>query len=424
MNQTNQIVQIDTVIDSLKNQMDILKAQIDILIKTRNELSGENKSIESIATTYHCSTCNKTFDSKAKYDRHLLTKTHIKATGQTGVKCSRCNNTYYGKDLHTHTEDGRCSKSRTCNGCNVVFDNVMRKSRHKCCEKYGKKNCKITKCVPAEPLDTPKEIIKEILVEPTKEITKVKEITKPVPEKKVSTSFGFALPDKGYELNPLPEYCEVVNEAWFLGLHRPMNENRPDPKYPHHECWEGVTKRATRFFGDEDQMEDFPMYSKGNTIYYVDEDEPAFEIIDKGYYYDLISKYVDEEAEQTQKEYESKFENVKKIYEEVEEVEDKFLNPLIESEADFNVESYINLHKVEPESKQFRDNCLDIKDCEQQGGDYMYYSNGYLMRNDEALFHIVKNSNGTMYDLIAIEQNESDNYDTDSSVNSSVVSEI
>lgn len=423
MNQQTQIAQIDTVIDTLKNQVETLKKQLDILIITRNELTGETKSIETIATTFHCSTCNMTFDTKDKYDRHMSSKKHLKATGQTGVKCSRCNNTYYGKDLHTHVEDGRCAKSRTCGGCNVIFDNMMRKSRHKCCEKYGKKNCKITKCIPAAPLDTPREVIKEIPIEPIREIitpvievpTPVIEVPKPapVPEKKQSNALGFAMPDKNYELKPLPDYCDNISEEWFLDLHREMGTS--------HHCWEGVTERATQFFGDKDTLEEFPMYSKGNQIFYVEDDELAIEIEDKGYYYNLVEKYVDEDAEQTQKEYEEKFENVKKIYVEEEVEEDKFLNPLIEDEADFDVQSYIKLHKVEPDCQRFHDNCLDIEDTQYQDGHYMYYSNGYLMRDGEALFQIFKDFSGTMYDLIAIEQNESD---TDCSVNSCEINEI
>ena len=415
MNQTTQIAQLDTVISNLKNQL-------DILIKTRNELTGESKTIDTIATKYECETCGVSFNTKEKYEKHLLTKKHLKATGQSGIKCRACNNTFFGKDLAKHAQDGRCSKSRTCGGCNTIFSNMISKSRHECCERFGKKNSKSNRCLPIT-IDTPIEptkeiitsvIIKETPIEPPKEIIKPKPVLAKQP---VSNAVGFALPDKEYELKPLPEYTEVVDEAWFLDLHRPMGES--------HHCWEGVTERATRFFGDKEQMEEFPMYSKGNQIFYVEEDELAFEIEDKGYYYTLIEKYVDEDAEQTKTEYESKFENVIKLNEEVEEVEeDKFLNPLIETEADFDVQSYVKLHKVEPDCQKFRDNCLDIEDCQYQDGHYMYYSNGYLMRNDEPLFQIFKCFGGTMYDIIAIEQNESDNYDTDCSVNSNEIHEI
>ena len=77
MDQTNQLIQLDNVISNLK-------IQLDILIKTRNELSGECKTIETIANTFHCSKCNINFDSKDKLERHLISKTHLKNTGQTG----------------------------------------------------------------------------------------------------------------------------------------------------------------------------------------------------------------------------------------------------------------------------------------------------------------------------------------------------
>ena len=383
---------INTQIERLDSVIDTLKTQLDVLIKTRNELTGENKTIDTIITsTFHCCDCNITLKSKCSLDKHVLTKKHLKKAGMNGTKCRACNNTFYDKDITNHSEDGRCAKSRTCNGCNVLFDNMMCKSRHICSEKYGKKNYKITK----SPVPVPKEIIKSDVIAATT-----------LPTTKKATNDLFALPDKTYELNPLPDYCDNITESWFLDLHREMGTS--------HHCWEGVTYRASAFFGDKDQMEEFPMYSKGNRIYYVDGNELAFEIEDKGYYYVLIEKYVDVEAQQAQKEYEERAD----IYEDAEEDKDKFLYELVETEANFNVESYINLHKTEPTCEKFIENCQDIEDTQYQDRHYMYYSEGYLMRNDEPIFKIVKAFGNTMYDIIPIEDNISDEYNTDSSVNS------
>ena len=149
MDQTNQLIQLDNVISNLK-------IQLDILIKTRNELSGECKTIETIANTFHCSKCNINFDSKDKLERHLISKTHLKNTGETGNKCKKCNRTFYGEEqFKLHETDSTCETSRTYNG--IIFSNMQSKSIY-----MKKNNIKKKKLIikTKEPKEKKKLIIK------------------------------------------------------------------------------------------------------------------------------------------------------------------------------------------------------------------------------------------------------------------------
>ena len=171
--------------------MNYLKLEIDTLNTIRSGLIKQidtiDKRIETLQnnTKFKCTVCSLVFDSQDKLDKHLFSKKHNDKIGVSPIKCSQCQNNFYGKDLVKHVEDGRCAKSRTCKGCRVVFDSMMSKSRHTCSKRYVDEadNCKnITKKKKLKIVTKPKKPEPLPVVEempPTPEPP----VPEPVPEK-------------------------------------------------------------------------------------------------------------------------------------------------------------------------------------------------------------------------------------------------
>ena len=369
---------INIVIKGLNKQIEVLEERKKVIIGTGS------------ITEFKCINCNLIFGSQAERDKHMVSKKHNDKIGVAPIKCSLCQNSFFGKDLVKHMEDGRCEKSRTCNGCGVTFNSMMRKSRHECSKRFvdeadntenitKKKKLKIkTKTKPPSPLGT------EPVAPPTPPAPP------PSPDSKTpSNSLFFNADPIKYKLKPLPERCDEITPEWYLNLHSEMNKNDM--------YWEDMNRVGLDIDSSDD---DFPMYSKGNVIYYHDDDAEAFKIeYNGGKYYKLISIYVEEEE---QKEEATIIDNL------------ECLSTL--GEKNMTEELYQSLHKhhnldmhdfLPAEfTQKFNANCVDIADCAYQDGEYLYYDHdGYLCRGQEKLFRFFKHHSGLIYDMEAVEEN-------------------
>ena len=338
---------------------------IDNLIKIRDNLLQEadklTKMIEEagVETVQIVEPISKrVFMCPDKYNKFLESKQYQKLTGMKPTRCNYCNQLFYGKDITQHIDDGRCEKSRSCKKCNRVFDNMMQKSRAKCC----------------------------------------KHIHSPDPEpEQINTPIVKILDD--INLKSLTD-TNTIDVDWYRDLHADItNEDA---------CKE-IEKNVEIM---ELFSTDFPLYLKEDKLYYVEDDTEAWEVKHNGNHYKLID-LAEEEEEEEIKDY-SKLERIDQ--EQIDSIlcdldPDSNLLELIESDENFTEETYINLHKNKsgfiPEiQRQFQNNISDIIDTKYSSGDYMYYSDGYLKLGDENLFRIFKT--GVIYDLEAIETNSSD----------------
>jgi len=342
----------NVIIDKLTKIRDNLLQEADKLTKMIEEQGV--KTVEIVEPL-----SKRVFMCQEKYDKFIQSKQYQKLSGQKQTKCNYCNQLFYGDDISKHVEDGRCLKSRTCKKCNRVFDNMMQKSRAKCC--------------------------KHILYEHSPD---------PEPEQ-INTPIVKILDDPN--LKPL-EDTNTIDVSWYRNLHADITD-------------EDAKKQIEKNVEIMEMMdEEFPLYLKDNLLFYVEDDEEAWELKNMGNYYKMIDLSEEEEEE---KDY-SKLERIDQ--EQISSVlcdldTDSNLLELIESDENFDETVYINLHKNKtgftPEiQRKFQDNIADILDSKYSSGDYMYYSDGYLKRGDDNLFRIFKN--GVIYDLEAVETNSND----------------
>ena len=370
--------------------MNPVTLELDVLYKLRNgimkQLDMIDKRISTLKTdAFKCELCNLVFKTEEQYDKHMVSKKHNDKIGVAPIKCSYCTNNFYGNDLTKHVLDGRCQMSRTCSGCRVVFDTMMSKSRHECSKRFvdeddntenitKKKKLKIkTKTKAPSPIPMPEPVAPP-----------------PEPEPVPVNSLFKADPIK-YKLRPIPASCNEITPAWYEDLHYGMNKKDI--------FWEDMEAESSAI---DSSYEDFPMFSKGNIIYYKDDNTEAFKIdYNGGKYYKLICLYK----------------------EEVEEVEATIIDNLeclsTLGEKNMTEELYQCLHKHhnlgQPDflpaefHRKFNANCVDIMDVQYQAGEYLFYDhNGYLCRGKEKLFKFFKHSSGLFYDMEPCETNECD----------------
>jgi|TARA_R110001632_G_scaffold1712_2_gene7710 hypothetical protein len=94
------------------------------------QIDNINAILNNLTPIYNCLSCNKTFDDSTQFLKHNNSKAHSnKIEKGQGTKCSNCQNTFYGKNISLHVEDGRCDKSRTCKLCGKICSNMVDKSR-------------------------------------------------------------------------------------------------------------------------------------------------------------------------------------------------------------------------------------------------------------------------------------------------------
>jgi len=342
---------------------------IDNLIKIRDNLLQEadklTKMIEEagVETVQIVEPISKrVFMCPDKYNKFLESKQYQKLSGMKSTRCNYCNQLFYGKDITQHVQDGRCEKSRSCKKCNRVFDNMMQKSRAKCCKH-------------------------------------IHSITSPESEpEQINTHVVKILDDPN--LKPL-EDTNTIDVQWYRDLHADITN-------------EDAKKQIEKNIEIMEMMdEEFPLYLKDNLLFYIEDDTEAWEVKHNGNHYQLIDLSEEEEEEEDVKDY-SKLERIDQ--DQTDSVlcdldPDSNLYELIESDENFTEETYINLHKNKtgftPEiQRQFQNNIADIIDSKYEAGEYMYYSDGHLCRGDEQLFKIFKD--GVIYNLEAIETNSSD----------------
>ena len=375
--------------------MNPITVELDVLCKLRNGLIKQLDIIDNRINTlktesFKCNDCNMVFKNQMELDKHLVSKKHNDKIGVSPTKCSQCNNKFYGKDLVAHVEDGRCERSRTCNGCRVTFGNQMAKFRHTCSKRYldtadntenitKKKKLKIkTKTKPPSPLPPPRP--------PTPPPTPPS--PPPVPVKPKESLFTMD-PIK-YKLKPLPDSCDNITPQFYENLHYAINKN--DVYYEDMESESSII---------DNSYEEFPMYSKGNIIYYKEDNTEAFKLdFNEGKYYKLITLYQEEKEEK-------------------EEIIDNLECLTTLGESNMCAQIYQNLHKHhklgQPDflpdefHRKFNNNIADIRDCAYQDGEYLYYNHdGHLCRGDEKLFRFFRHSSGLIYDIEACEDNSCD----------------
>lgn len=375
--------------------MNPVTLEMDVLNKLRNGLVKQLDIIENRInqlqnnTKFKCDTCTLIFKTQAELDKHLVSKKHNDKIGVKPVKCSKCQNKFYGKDIVNHVDDDRCAKSRTCTGCRVVFESMMNKSRHTCSKRYceeadntknmtKKKKLKIkTKTKPPSPLPPP---------------TPPPSPAAPQPDPAKPKEGMFTIDPLKYKLKELPDKCDNITPAWYERLHYSMNKK--DVYY------EDMLSESSII---ENSYEDFPMYSKKDIIYYKEDDTKAFKIdFNGGKYYKLITLYEDPNA-----------------VEKKEEIIDNLECLTTLGEANMCVDVYQNLHKHyklgQPEflpdefTRKFNNNIADIRDCAYQDGEYLYYDHdGFLCRGQDQLFKFFKHPSGLIYDIEACEENSCD----------------
>jgi len=340
--------------NNLINNVNYQLQQIDSLSELLEEMGHKTVKIEEPLT-------KRVFFCEEKYNKFLESKQYQKAAGLTATKCAYCTQIFYGDDISKHVEDGRCEKSRKCHGCGVVFNNMTSKHRHSCSKRLVDKR-------PLSPDPEPEQINTDVV--------------KIVDDLKLKQL----------------EDTQIIGVSWYRNLHADITDE--DAK-------KQIEKNVEII---EILDEEFPLYLKDNTLFYVEDDEEAWELKNMGNYYQLIDL---DEAEEEEKDY-SKLERIDQ--EQISSVlcdldTDSNLLELIESDENFDETVYINLHKTKsgftPEiQRRFQDNIADIIDDKYEAGEYLYYSDGYLKRGDDNLFRIFKN--GVIYDLEAVETNSND----------------
>tara|TARA_R110000851_G_scaffold46254_1_gene112605 strand:+ start:118 stop:999 length:882 start_codon:yes stop_codon:yes gene_type:complete len=271
---------------------------------------------------------------------------------------------------------------------------MMGKSRHTCSKRYSEeadntenitkkktKKLKIkTKTKPPSPLPQPSPTPPLIQPSPTPPSPQ------PAPVKPKESLFTMD-PIK-YKLKPLPDSCDEITPQWYERLHSGINKNDV--------YFEDMLSESSII---DNSIDDFPMYSKKDIIYYKDDDTKAFKLdFNEGKYYKLITLYEEEEEKK-------------------EEIIENLICLTTLGEQNMCAEIYQNLHKHhtlgQPEflpdefTRKFNANVADIRDCAYQDGEYLYYDHdGYLCRGDEKLFRFFRHSSGLIYDIEALETNE------------------
>jgi uncharacterized C2H2 Zn-finger protein len=389
---------INTVIYGLNQQIEILEERKKVILGT-----------DSIKQ-FKCVECDMVFSSQEQLDRHRVGKKHNDKLGISPVKCSQCQNNFYGKDLVKHVEDGRCEQSRTCNGCRVIFNTMMRKSRHTCSKRYvdetdncknvtkKKKKLKITtkKKLP-EPLPVVEEMPNPPAPPPSPEPIPVpvpEPIPVPVPEPKKESMFVYDKPK--YTLGELPATLDNVNRDWYERLHSGIKDG---DKYFY------KMEESARCI--DNLQDDTPMRLEDGIIYEKETGEAWFKMTNiEGQYY----KLVDLDTTVPEPIVWPKLERIDIV---------NNLEPLYTiGEKDFDEVTYINLHQhakdnnmeflpAEMNSK-FNENIADIMDSKYLSGEYMYYEDGFLWRGKDRLFRFFVHSSGLFYDIDACEINECD----------------
>ena len=386
--------------------MNYIKLELDTLNTIRSGLIKQvdfiDKRLETLKNNseFKCVDCSLVFGSQEQYDNHLVTKKHNDKIGVSPVKCSVCQNNFYGKALVKHVEDGRCAKSRTCAGCNVVFNSMMRKSRHKCSKRFVDENdnCKnitkkkklkiVTKKKLPEPLPVPSP------PPPSPEPVPEPPVPEPVPEKKNESMFVYDKPK--YTLGELPAVLDNVTRAWYESLHN------------------GITDGDRYFYKMEESarcidnlQDDTKMRLEDGIIYEIQTGEAWFKMTNiEGQYYDLVDM--------------APVEPEPVVWPKLERID--IVNNLeglyTLGETDFDEQSYINLHQHAKENNmeylsgemnsKFNENIADIMDSKYMDGEYMYFEDGYLCRGKDKLFRMFEHPSKMFYDLEALESNECD----------------
>ena len=194
-----------------------------------------------------------------------------------------------------------------------------------------------------------------------------------------------------YKLKPIPESCSEITPEWYEDLHHGMNNKDM--------YFEDMMSESSII---DNAVEDYPMFSKGNIMYYQDDNKEAFKIdYNGGKYYKLICLYK----------------------EDVEEVEATIIDNLIclssLGEKNMTADLYQSLHKhhnlemhdfLPAEfTQKFNNNIADIMDTMYQDGEYLYYDHdGYLCRGQDRLYRFFKHHSGLIYDMEACEENGCD----------------
>ena len=390
--------------------MNYIKLEIDTLNTIRSGLIKQidtiDKRLESLKNNseFKCVDCAMVFSSQEKLDKHLVGKKHNDKLGISPVKCSVCQNSFYGADLVNHVEDGRCERSRTCTGCNVVFNSSMRKSRHTCSKRFVDKadNCKnITKKKKLK-ITTKKKLPEPINVGSTQQkehetppifLTPdpVPDPDPPVQEKKKESMFVYDKPK--YKLGEIPAKLDNVTPDWYEGLHSGIKDG--DRYY---------IKMEEEARALNNIYEDCPMRLEDGIIYEIETGDKWFEMENiEGQYYKLVDL--------------APVEPPPVVWPKLERID--IVNNLeglyTLGEKDFDEQNYINLHvhaknndmeylSGEMNSK-FNENIADIMDTKYQDGNFMYYEDGYLCRGDDKLFRMFEHPSKMFYDLEACEEN-------------------
>ena len=385
-----------------------LNQQIEILEERKRAILGKDT-----VTELKCVTCSLGFASQELLDKHLVSKKHNDKLGVSPVKCSLCQNSFYGKDLVKHVEDGRCEKSRTCTGCRVIFNSMMRKSRHTCSKRYvdeaepksiKKKKLKITtkKKLP-EPINVGSTQEKEpmfLTPDPVPEPVPEPPVPVPVPESKKESMFVY---DKvNYKLGNLPVKLDNVTPEFYEGLHSGIKDG--DRYY----CDMEKDSRCINNI-----YEDCPMELKDGIIYEKETGDKWFEMKNiEGQYYKLVDL--------------APVEPPPVIWPKLERIDSiNNLEPLYTlGEKDFDEQSYIGLHQHAKDNNmeylsgemnsKFNENIADIMDTKYQAGDFMFFDGEFLCRGDEKLFRMFEHPSKMFYDLEAVEENFCDSeFDTE-----------
>ena len=390
--------------------MNSVKLEIDTLNTIRSALIKQiqtiDKRIESLQNNskFKCVDCAMVFSSQEKLDKHLVGKKHNDKIGVSPINCSACTNSFYGADLVKHVEDGRCAKSRTCKGCRVIFNTMMRKSRHTCTKRYveeadniknitKKKKLKLTTKnkslppVPAAPPPTP---------EPEPELVHSfpEPVPESVPEKKKESMFVYDPID--YKLGELPDILDNVTPEWYEALHKGIKDG--DRYY---------IKMEEESRCIDNIYEGTPMRLENGIIYEKETGDKWFELknIDDQYY-----ELIDLDPIVVPPVIWPKLERIDNI---------NNLEPLYTlGERDFDEQSYINLHVHAKDNKmdflpaemntKFNDNISDIMDSKYQDGEFLYYDDGFLCRGDDKLFRFFVHPSRLFYDIEALEENGCD----------------
>jgi hypothetical protein len=394
--------------------MNYITLEIDTLNTIRSglikQLNTIDKRLETLKgnTKFTCVDCAMVFSSQEKLDKHLVGKKHNDKIGVSPINCSACTNHFYGKDLVKHVEDGRCERSRTCKGCGVIFNTMMRKSRHKCSKRFVDKadNCKnITKkkklkLVTKKKVPAPSNVGSSQQKE--HETLPIFRTPSPVPELEPEppvlvhepTSNSLFVYDKPkYNLGELPATLDNVTPDWYESLHSGIKDG---DKY--------FYKMEEEARALNNIYEDCPMRLEAGIIYESETGDKWFKMenIDNQYYKLVDLAPVEPPAVEWPK------------LERIDIVNN--LEPLYTiGEKDFDEETYINLHQHAKDNNmeylsgemnsKFNDNIADIMDTKYQAGNFMFFDGEFLCRGDDKLFRMFEHHSKMFYDIEPVEQN-------------------